>query len=509
MQLTTSLDFVPASERSQPLARLVDAIGDLVERVRGATSTTVTGLSYDSRRVRPGDLFFCIPGATSDGHLYAGEAVAAGASALCGERIVAAAVPQVVVSDARRALARAAAGWWGYPADAVLLLGVTGTNGKTTTVFLLESILKAAGFNTGLIGTVETRWAHGRRPGVRTTPESLDLQQLFSEMHNDGVDAVAMEVTSHALSLKRVEGVRFKVAAFTNLSQDHLDFHSSMEDYWQAKKSLFSPDRAERGVTNLDDDHGRVLAATATIPILGFGVAPDSPVRAEEVQMGRHGSEFTLCTPAGATTIRTFLAGRFNISNCLAAAAVALEVGISLTDISTGIRDVRAVPGRFESVDAGQPFSVIVDYAHTPDSLDNVLRAARSLAGGGGRIVCAFGCGGDRDRGKRPLMGAVAARLADYVVITSDNPRSEDPQSIIGEILQGVISEKDSGADLVEPDRRRAIEQALKQAGAGDVVVIAGKGHETGQQFANETIPFDDRVVAREVLRALDFGGVA
>jgi UDP-N-acetylmuramoyl-L-alanyl-D-glutamate--2,6-diaminopimelate ligase len=507
IDLRTSLDFVHERRSTRRVAELADAAGAVVERIDGDASTPITGLAFDSRRVEPGRLFFCIPGALTDGHQFASDAVEAGAVALCVERRLDATVPQVVVSNTRLALALMSAAWFDNPSDDALMLGVTGTNGKTTTTFLLEGILLAAGFSPGLIGTVETRWAGRRQPGVRTTPESLDLQQLFADMRLDGVDAVTMEVTSHALSLERVAGVRFDVAAFTNLSQDHLDFHSSMEDYWQAKKSMFTPERAARGVVNLDDDHGRSLAEAAPIPIVGFGVAPDSQIRAEDVSLGPHGSEFRLVTPAGEREVSTSLAGRFNISNCLAAAAGALEAGIDLAIVADGIAGVTAVPGRFESVDEGQPFAVIVDYAHTPDSLDNVLRAARSLASAsGGRVLCAFGCGGDRDRGKRPLMGAVAARLADYVVVTSDNPRSERPEAIIGEIIEGVVALRDSGPDAVEPNRQAAIEHLLSHARPGDVAIIAGKGHETGQQFATETVPFDDRAVTRSALEDLGFG---
>jgi UDP-N-acetylmuramoyl-L-alanyl-D-glutamate--2,6-diaminopimelate ligase len=503
----TSLDFVHGRRRTRSVAELAEAARAVVERIDGDASTPVGGLAFDSRRSVSGRIFFCIPGTISDGHQFARDAVEDGAAALCVESRVDVAVPQVVVSNARRALALMSAAWFGHPSDGALLLGVTGTNGKTTTTFLLEAILQSAGYSPGLIGTVETRWAGRRQPGVRTTPESLDLQELFAEMRSDGVDAVTMEVTSHALSLDRVAGVRFDVAAFTNLSQDHLDFHSSMEDYWQAKKTLFTAERSARGVVNLDDDHGRSLAEAAPIPIVGFGVAPDAQVRAEDVSLGPHGSEFRLVTGAGDRKVRTSLAGRFNVSNCLAAAAAALEAGIDLGVVADGIGDVSAVPGRFESVDEGQPFAVIVDYAHTPDSLDNVLRAARSLASAsGGSVLCAFGCGGDRDRGKRPLMGAVAARLADYIVVTSDNPRSERPEAIIGEIVEGVVAHRKSGPDVVEPRRKAAIEHLLSHARPGDVAIIAGKGHETGQQFATETVPFDDRDVARSALEELGFG---
>lgn len=488
------------------LGALAEAAGDLLGGVTEASETEITGLSYDSRRAAPGHLFFCIPGTVADGHEFAAAAAAAGAAALVVERPTGTGLPEIQVSDARRAMARIAAEFYGRPAADMILIGVTGTNGKTTTAYLLESILAAAGHATGLIGTIETRIAGDRRPGVRTTPESLDLQALFAEMRAAGTGAVAMEVTSHALVLHRVEGVRYAAAAFTNLTQDHLDFHSGMEDYFEAKRSLFVPERTDHGAVNIDDPWGRKLLDGATIPTLGFGIAEDATVRASDVTLRSDGSSFVMTTPEGQVTISTPLAGAFNVYNCLAAAAAALGAGISLDVIERGIAELSTVPGRFESISAGQPFAVIVDYAHTPDSLDNVLRAARRLVGVGGaggkkgRVLCVFGCGGDRDRSKRPLMGSVAAALADYTVVTSDNPRSEDPVAIIDEILEGVIAESPDGADAVLPDRKDAIDHALREAGAGDVVVIAGKGHETGQQFADRTIPFDDRDEARAAL---------
>jgi UDP-N-acetylmuramoyl-L-alanyl-D-glutamate--2,6-diaminopimelate ligase len=492
------------------LDHLATAAGDLLVRIDGDPSTSVTGVAYDSRAVGPGDLFFCVPGAVSDGHEWAGAAARAGAAALCVERPTGAGIPEIVVTDARRAMARIGAAAFGNPAGELTLLGVTGTNGKTTTAFMLEEILAADGRTTGLIGTIETRIAGTRRAGVRTTPESLDLHRLFREMIDAGVDSVAMEVTSHALALHRVEGIRFASAAFTNLSQDHLDFHAGMEDYFEAKRSLFMPERLERGATNVDDPYGRKLLDDAAVPVIGFGAASGADVRAEGVEIGPASTTFTLITPSGTAPVRIALAGHFNVSNALAAAAAAHQAGIGIAAIASGLQSLRAVPGRFESVDAGQPFSVLVDYAHTPDSLDNVLRAARPLASaGGGRVICLFGCGGDRDRGKRPLMGAVAARLADYVIVTSDNPRSEDPVAIIDEILEGVLAERPSGPDVVTPDRAAAIAAGLGVARAGDVFVIAGKGHEQGQQFADHTIEFDDRVVARDGLAALGWTGTA
>lgn len=485
------------------LTELAQASGDVLVSDEGALGVAVGGLSYDSRTVERGDLFFCVPGIVADGHEFARAAVDAGVSALVVERSVGLEVPEIVVRDTRVAMARMAAAFYGRPADELMLLGVTGTNGKTTTVWLLESILRAAGHTTGLIGTIETRIGDARQPGVRTTPDSLDLQRLFSHMRTAGVGAVAMEVTSHALVLHRVEGVRYRAAAFTNLSQDHLDFHSDMDDYFAAKRELFVTERAEAGAVNVDDKYGRRLKTEATVNILGFGLSLDADVRAEKVRSGPWGQEFTALTPAGDVAIKTPLVGTFNLSNCLAACATALQAGIDGAAISKGLADVAAVPGRFEAVDMGQPFAVVVDYAHTPDSLDNVLTEARRMvSSNAGRVICTFGCGGDRDKGKRPLMGSVAARLADVVIVTSDNPRSEDPMAIIGQILEGVDAERAAGADDVIEDRRAAIHRAVALAAANDVVVIAGKGHETGQQLADRTVPFDDRGAAREALRA-------
>lgn len=488
------------------LLSLARAAGDLFHDISGGADAEVTGISYDSRTTSRGDLFFCVPGGTTDGHRFAEDAAARGAAALVVERPLHLEIPQVAVGDIRKAMGRISASFYGSPADDLLILGVTGTNGKTTTAFLIESILRADGHKTGLIGTIETRIADRVMAGVRTTPESVDLQRLFAEMRADGVDAVSMEVTSHALVLHRVEGVQFRAAAFTNLSRDHLDFHAGMDDYFEAKRSLFTPARIERGAVNVDDEHGRKILADAEVPLVGFGVSTDADIRASDVSFSPVGSGFTIHTSKGDLHVGTHLIGGFNVSNSLAAAAVALQAGVGLDAIEEGLRSLRSVPGRFESIDAGQPFAVVVDYAHTPDSLDNLLRAARG-ATRHGRVVCLFGCGGDRDRGKRPLMGAVAARLADVVVVTSDNPRSEEPSEIIDQILEGVIAQKAEGADVVTADRAEAIGAAVAAARQGDVVVIAGKGHETGQQFADRTIPFDDREVARRALAELGWSG--
>jgi UDP-N-acetylmuramoyl-L-alanyl-D-glutamate--2,6-diaminopimelate ligase len=325
-------------------------------------------------------------------------------------------------------------------------------------------------------------------------------------MRERGVDAVAMEVTSHALVLHRIDGTRFASAAFTNLSQDHLDFHPGMEDYFAAKSSLFVPERLEKGAINIDDPFGERLKRMVEVPSVGFGLTPAAEVRAVDVDLGPTGSAFAISSGEGEMNVVTSLVGSFNVSNCLAAAAACMQAGIDLGSIEKGIGALTAVPGRFESVDGGQPFSVIVDYAHTPDSLDNLLRAARSVAErNGGRVIVVFGAGGDRDRSKRPLMGAVAASLADSVVVTSDNPRSEDPSTIIDQILEGVVAESSQGPNEVDPDRTQAICAAITRAKPGDVVVVAGKGHETGQELADRTIPFDDRIVAAEVLEDLGY----
>ena len=494
-----------ATPRREGLGDLAAAAGDLLTGLEGDSGTVVTGLTYDSTSVAAGDLFFCIPGTRADGHDFAATAVEKGAAALVAERPLDVTVPVILVSDSRRAMGRIASGFYGRPSEKLLLLGVTGTNGKTTTAFLIDAILRADGRTTGLVGTIETRVAGKSRPGIRTTPESLDLHALFAVMVEAGVDSVAMEVTSHALALHRVEGLRFGAAAFTNLTQDHLDFHGGMEDYFEAKRELFKSYRLERGAVNVDEVYGRKLLDATDVPCIGFGIAPEADVRARDVELGVSGSTFRMTTPKGDVAVASSLVGSFNVSNCLAAAATCLQAGIGLDAIERGLGSGVAVPGRFEAVDAGQDFSVVIDYAHTPDSLDNVLRAARGLAErSGGRVVALFGCGGDRDRGKRPLMGAVAARLADTVVVTSDNPRSEDPAAIIDEILEGVVAEKAGGPDAVFVDRREAIGFAVGAARPGDVVVIAGKGHETGQEFRDRKVPFDDRTVAREALEALD-----
>jgi UDP-N-acetylmuramoyl-L-alanyl-D-glutamate--2,6-diaminopimelate ligase len=435
-------------------------------------------LAYDTRSVAPGALFFCVPGERADGHDFAGDAVARGAVGLVVERRLDLDVPQLVVPDARMAMAEAADEFFGRPSEELVVAGVTGTNGKTTTTFLLYSILDAAGMRPGLLGTVECRIGGDVRPAVRTTPEAIDIQRTLREMLDAGDRSCVMEATSHGSELRRLDRIRFDALVFTNLTQDHLDFHGTMERYFEAKRRLFLEGRPPAAI-NSADEWGRKLLSDRP-DALTYGFAPDAQIGPDALE----GVDFKL-------------RGRFNVENALGALAAARLLGVEEEAIVRGLEAVPGVPGRFESVDEGQPFEVVVDYSHTPDSLENVLRAARDLSEG--RVICVFGCGGDRDRGKRPVMGAIASRLADVPIVTSDNPRSEEPEAIIEEIVSGM----EPGAE-VDPDRRSAIAHAIELAGPGDVVVIAGKGHEQGQEFKEgRKVPFDDREVAREALRRL------
>jgi UDP-N-acetylmuramoyl-L-alanyl-D-glutamate--2,6-diaminopimelate ligase len=487
------------TSRRVPLASLAPAVQG---QVRGDGATTVTDVVLDTRKVVPGALFCCVPGSRVDGHDLAAKALDAGAAALVVQRPLALEAPQLLVGRVRDALAPLAAAFFDHPSDRLDLVGVTGTNGKTTTTYMLEAIFRAAGRVPGVVGTVEVRLGDRRRPAVHTTPEAPDLQRLLAEMADAGVEAAAMEVSSHGLALHRVDGTRFKAAIFTNLTQDHLDFHANLEDYYQAKRRLFTRAFTPLGVVNVDDPHGRLLAGTAEVEVVTTGTADDAAWRATEVAASLEGASFRVVSPAGDRPVRLRLAGHFNVANALGALAAADAVGIDLDTAVAGLEALAGVPGRFERVDAGQPFTVLVDYAHTPDSLDNLLRAARAVTGG--RVIVVFGCGGDRDRAKRPLMGEIAGRLADVAVVTSDNPRSEDPGAIVAQVAEGVARATGPDGFLVEVDRRAAIRAALAMAGPGDAVLLAGKGHEQGQEFAGgRKVPFDDRQVAAEELRAL------
>ncbi len=468
------------------------APGDVI----GERPVEILDLAYDTRHVDEGALFFCVPGATRDGHELAGEAVEAGAVALVVERPVDVDVPQLVVESVRASMAVAADTFFGAPTERLTVAGVTGTNGKSTTAYLLRSILQADGRPTGLVGTVE--WIVGGEPrnAPHTTPEAIDLQRLFREMVDAGDHAVAIEASSHGSHFRRLDRVRFDALVFTNLTQEHLDLHGDREEYFQAKRRLFTGVTSPPAAVNIGDPYGRRLAdeleAAHRAPLVTFGLRPEAEGRAARLALGPHVSTLT----AAGLELTTRLPGVFNVENVLGAVAAALLLDVDEDAIVEGIAAVTGVAGRFEAIDEGQDFAVVVDYSHKPDALAAVLQAARAL--GDGRLIVVFGAGGDRDRGKRPEMGRVARQLADEVIVTSDNPRSEDPLAIIGEVVQG------TGTDVeVDPDRRSAIETAIAHAESGDVVLIAGKGHEQGQEIAGVVHPFDDREVARAALRSL------
>ncbi|MFN2470521.1 MAG: UDP-N-acetylmuramoyl-L-alanyl-D-glutamate--2,6-diaminopimelate ligase [Gaiellaceae bacterium] len=474
------------------LSRLLEAIGPA--RVLGDPRVEVRDLAYRAKAAAEGSLFFCVRGARADGHDFAAEAVERGASALVVERALDLRVPQLVVPDARAAMAPAATTFFGDPTSELEVVGITGTTGKTTSAFLLCEILDAAGRTPGLVGTVETRIGGERHPAVRTTPESIDLQRTFRAMLDAGNSSCVLEATSHGAELGRLDGVRFAALAFTNLTQDHLDFHGSMEQYFAAKRRLFVTEPRPPAAVNVGDAWGRKMAdeLRGGGTLLTYGFADDAEVRPNAFVLSADGARFRL----DGVEVRTALRGRFNVENALTAAAAARLVGVPDELIAAGLAALRSVPGRFETIDEGQPFTVVVDYSHKPDALANVLRTARELTPG--RVLCVFGAGGDRDRTKRPVMGRIASELADVAILTSDNPRSERPQAIADEILAGVTANID-----VELDRRAAIARALQLAGPDDVVVIAGKGHEQGQESGGRVLPFDDREVAREELRRL------
>ena len=477
----------PSSPTPRRLAEVLAEVDGL--SVRGSLEgVLVTGCTHDSRAVEAGDLYAALPGAHVHGAAFATQAVEAGAVAVLTDAEGAEQVPSgvpVLVADAPRHVLGDVASWvHGHPSRALTVLGVTGTNGKTTTAFLLEAGLRAAGHRTGLLGTVVTRIGDEAVPSVRTTPEATDLHALFAAMVEQGVTAVAMEVSSHALSFGRVDGVRFDVAAFTNLSQDHLDFHADMEDYFAAKASLFTPRRCARGVVNADDPYGRRLLDDPRVPLVSVGAEADWPVH--DVVLRPDGSSFGVGPAAAAVR----LPGEFNVSNAAVAAVTLVEAGVDLDAAVSGVAGLTGVPGRMERVDAGQAFTALVDYAHTPDAVATLLASVREVTAG--RVIVVLGCGGDRDRGKRPLMGRAAVTGADVAILTSDNPRSEDPLAILADMAQPDA--------LQEVDRRKAIALAVSMARPGDTVVVAGKGHESGQDVGGVVTPFDDRKVLREVL---------
>jgi len=478
---------------------------------RGADSVEVIGVTHDSRAAAPGVVFVAIKGQRADGTTFASAAAAAGAVAIISEDVApaGATVPWIQTSDARLALAELSALVYGHPSEALTVVGVTGTNGKTTTTYLLASVFDAAGMPCGRLGTVTVRT--GPRPtdeveASHTTPEASEVQRLLREMVTRGCRACAMEVSSHALVLQRVASMTFAAAIFTNLTRDHLDFHGDMASYFEAKSRLFDmlPDGAP-SIINIDDPRGAELAARVTRPIT-FGIHRDADVRPESVQLSLDGLAFDVKTPTGILAVRSSLVGWPNVYNVLGVVATALALGISRDAIESGLANLEGVPGRFQVVSGSTDnVRVVVDYAHTDDALKNLLETARPLTHG--RLITVFGCGGDRDKTKRPLMGAVAARLSDLVVLTSDNPRSEDPARIIDDIKRGIVVPTDASAPkrpgtplLVHPDRKIAIEQAIRASRAGDVVLIAGKGHEKTQTIGGKVSPFDDVEVARAAL---------
>jgi len=474
------------------IALLADAVGG---GVAGYGGITISDVTHDSREAGPGVLFVAVRGFTVDGHDYVRSALEAGSPAVCVEdAAVASGVPAIVVPDTRAVLGALAAFTHGRPSDRLDVIGVTGTNGKTTVTHLLEAIITAAGRVPGMVGTVGARIAGSPVPVERTTPEATDFQRLLASMADAGVDVAAVEVSSHALVLGRVDATRFRIAAFTNLSRDHLDFHGDMEDYYRAKASLFMQESADRAVIWVDDPAGRRLAGETILPVTTVGLGPDADVTAGEVVSTLAGSTFTASGPEGSAAIDLKIPGDFNIANALVAAACVETLGIGWDSIAAGIAAVERVAGRFEIVKTGEDYTIVVDYAHTPGGIAAAITTTRRLAPGA-RLLAVVGAGGDRDKAKRPLMGAAAA-TADIAFITSDNPRTEDPVAVMEAVAAGATG--GSARLVTEVDRRAAIRSALSEAEAGDVILILGKGHEQGQDFGDAVLPFDDATVARE-----------
>lgn len=511
-ELKMEVGKYPGDQREQTVAPQQQSVGvtlrSLLEGV-GVRSELPAGerrilqVVNDSRKVQPGALFVAIHGEATDGNLFAKAAAERGATAVLSEAPAPAdwprEIPWIQVSEARKALAIAAANFYGQPAKTLKLVGVTGTNGKTTTTSLVDSILRASGAKTGLFGTIAYHTPQGEHPAPNTTPESVDLQNFFAEIRDAGGAYATMEASSHALAMDRLWGCHFAVAVFTNLTRDHIDYHKTFENYFAAKRRLFegtgggAPDV---GVINTDDDWGKKLAGLAK-KTLTYGLQNGADLKAKKFQLSFNGLSFTAQTPNGAMQVESALVGRINVYNILAAIGAGIGLGLSNEVIETGIRNLRAVSGRFQRIDQGQPFLVVVDYAHTDDALENLIRTAREL-NSKGRIITLFGCGGSRDRTKRPIMGETSGRLSDLSILTSDNPRQEDPLKIISDIVVGM--QKSGGKYMIEPDRAKAIHLAIDEARPGDIVLLAGKGHENYQIFADQTIHFDDREEARKAL---------
>lgn len=499
---------------SKRLQELLSETAVLTLDFNGAPKNlTIDQIAYDSRLVQPGSLFVAIRGFKQDGHDFIPEALARGACAIVLDRPEIELPPgaaKVIVPNSRVALPDLAAAFYDYPSRQMKVVGITGTNGKTTTAFLSESIFQAAGFKTGLIGTVETHIGTQVLPVERTTPESLDVEHLLWQMVQNHVTHVAMEVSSHALDLGRVKNIEFDVGVFTNLTQDHLDYHKTLDNYRQAKAMLFaqlgnmgSKSKPCTAVLNADDPSSATMKSVTSADILTYGIRNKADITAENIEIKSQEACFTLKTPIGQRKVRLHTTGLFSIYNALAACGIGISQDLGLDIIASALENMPGVPGRFEQVKCGQDFAVIVDYAHTPDGLENILKAAQEFASG--RIILVFGCGGDRDRTKRPIMGRLGVEYADKVFITSDNPRTEDPVAIIADIEAGAKSAAEGRKSYcLIPDRRQAIHAALKEAQAGDVVLIAGKGHETYQILGSETIHFDDREVVRDYFKELN-----
>ena len=480
------------------LANLLGNCGFL--EARGSLDADITDIIIDSRKVTPGALYVCIPGTKVDGHAYASQAAEKGAAALVVERFLDdAAVPQVKVKDSREALAKLAAEFHGNPAQRVSLTGVTGTNGKTTTTYMLKSIFEAAGEKVGLMGTIATLVGDVSLPQMLTTPDPMELHGALKHMADEGCKRVVMEVSAHALALRKLAGVQFDTVVFTNLTQDHLDDFKTMERYRDAKKLLFTDEFARAAVLNGDDPNGNFMAVGFHGPVVFYGQSESASLRATDADVRPDGISFTIQHEGREMPVSMRLSGHFNIYNALGAAGAALLLGIPLDTIKRGLENIKVMNGRMERVENKQGFTVIVDYAHSPDSIENLLRAARVFTHN--RVIIVFGCGGDRDRSKRPIMGRLAASLADYAVITSDNPRTEEPESIVDMIVSGAI--EGDGLYIKIVDRQEAIGHAIQSARKGDVVLIAGKGHETYQDVMGVKRHFDDREVARAFLERL------
>ena len=496
---------------TEPKMNLCDLIeGVAALRVTGPANPTISSLAYDSRRATPGALFFALPGEKTDGAEFAGDATARGAIAVASSRPRPAETQKNIswielpAGNERRALARAGANLYRHPGKALRLVGITGTNGKTTTAFLVDSILQAAGYTTGLLGTTGYRTPKGSRSGANTTPESLDLQQMFAEVRDAGGTHAVLETSSHALAMDRLWGCHFAVAIFTNLTRDHLDYHKTFEGYFAAKRHLFEGTGAgapDMSVINADDPYASRLEGLAQ-RTLTYGLKGTPEITTKKFALSFKGLEFNAQTPAGKFEVRSSLVGRINVYNILAAIGAGIGLEIPRDRIEQGIANLQLVPGRFQRIDEGQPFLVVVDYAHTDDALRNLIATARELSPSG-LIITVFGAGGDRDRTKRPLMGEAAGSLSDLVVLTSDNPRSEDPLRIINDVAVGL--QKVNVKYRVEPDREKALAVAIDEAQAGDMVLLAGKGHETVQVLKDRTLPFDDREKAREILHRKGF----